>query len=355
MIGIDLFAGAGGMSCGARAAGVDVQSVVENDINSARTYIRNHNPKFGVHADDIRTYDPGQYEFDRDQGVIVFGGPPCQGFSTSNQRTRTSKNENNWLFMEFVRVVSAVRPDYFVFENVRGILETEGGIFVNRIKDQFEKLGFLTTSKILHTMDYGIPQKRARFFMVGSSNGTSYQFPKPTCTRAVTVADALSDLPYLKNGASECYRSYRCAAYNDYMVNMRGILTGCTNHLVTRNSNAVLTRYKHIPQGGNWENIPDRLMKNYADKTRCHTGIYRRLKLDQPSVVIGNYRKNMLVHPTQNRGLSVREAARIQSFPDDFVFKGSIGFQQQQVGNAVPPILAKQVFASLISQHTYHG
>ena len=112
----------------------------------------------------------------------------------------------------------------------------------------------------------------------------------------------------------------------------------------------ILERYKYIPQGGNWENIPNRLMKNYADKSRCHTGIYRRLKEDEPSVVIGNYRKNMLIHPTEDRGLSVREAARLQSFPDWFKFKGTIGSQQQQVGNAVPPLLAKAVFTSLMSQ-----
>jgi DNA (cytosine-5)-methyltransferase 1 len=99
-----------------------------------------------------------------------------------------------------------------------------------------------------------------------------------------------------------------------------------------------------VPPGGNWKNIPKRLMANYQDRRRCHTGIYRRLKWDQPSVVIGNFRKNMLIHPVQDRSLSVREAARLQSFPDWFEFTGSIGFQQQQVGNAVPPMLAEVVF-----------
>ena len=109
-----------------------------------------------------------------------------------------------------------------------------------------------------------------------------------------------------------------------------------------------MRRYPHVPQGGNWENIPARLMENYANRTRCHEWIYRRLSVDEPSVVIGNYRKNMLIHPTQDRGLSVREAARLQSFPDTFAFQGSIGLQQQQVGNAVPPLLAKAVFNSIL-------
>jgi DNA (cytosine-5)-methyltransferase 1 len=129
---------------------------------------------------------------------------------------------------------------------------------------------------------------------------------------------------------------------------MRDGLAVSRNHLVTRNADFILERYRFVPPGGNWEDIPIRLMKNYADRDRCHTGIYHRLRLDEPSKVIGNYRKNMVIHPSQNRGLSVREAARLQSFPDSFVFKGSIGFQQEQVGNAVPPLLAKAVFDAIV-------
>lgn len=120
---------------------------------------------------------------------------------------------------------------------------------------------------------------------------------------------------------------------------------------VSRNNDLAIERYTHIPQGGNWRDIPDWLMTNYADKSRCHSGIYRRLRANQPSVVISNYRKSMLIHPTQHRGLSVREAARIQSFPDTFIFKGPISHIQQQIGNAVPPLLAKAVVEQILSHY----
>jgi len=351
MIGVDIFAGAGGMSLGALAAGVDVQSVVESDIYASNTYLANHQPKYGVFADDIRNYEPCEFEYDRERStMVVFGGPPCQGFSTSNQRTRNAKNPNNWLFEEFVRVVSDIRPEWFVFENVKGIAETEKGVFVDEILDRFTSLGYTVEWSILSSEGFGVPQKRARFFIVGSSEGKSFKFPKPNSQVRITVGDAIGDLPQLNNGANQSYLKYPVDSHSEYSKQMRANLDGCSNHFVTRNNKLVLNRYKHVPQGGNWENIPASLMKNYADRSRCHTGIYRRLAIDEPSVVIGNFRKNMLIHPTQNRGLSVREAARLQSFPDGFVFKGSIGFQQQQVGNAVPPLLAKAIFEELISQ-----
>lgn len=348
MIGIDLFSGAGGMSLGARMAGIDVQQVVEADKYAATTYLLNHKPKYGLLADDIRKYSPAKMKGRDNRGLIVFGGPPCQGFSTSNQRTRSSKNANNWLFEEFIRVVHESRPDWVVFENVRGILETEGGIFVDQIIDSFLKLNYSVTYKLLNATEFGIPQKRFRLFIVGSLHKNNFQFPKGSNRKPITVRHAIADLPFIENGANECYLPYLHAANNRYAKNLRLDLKGCHNHLVTRNNSLILERYKHIQPGGNWEDIPDRLMKNYVDKSRCHTGIYHRLNWDEPSIVIGNYRKNMLIHPEQNRGLSVREAARLQSFPDDFVFTGSIGFQQQQVGNAVPPLLAKAVFDEII-------
>lgn len=347
MIGIDLFAGAGGMSLGARQAGIDVQVVVESDPWAVKTYQANHIPKYGVFAKDIRKFKMFNLDV-RNKPLVVFGGPPCQGFSTSNQKTRNSDNSNNWLFKEFIRVVQGYMPDWVVFENVKGILETEQGKFVEIIIKLFKKLGYSVSFKVLNANEFGVPQKRSRFFLVASLNGEGFDFPEVQTLKPVTVKQAISDLPILINGANQCSMQYSKKSRSSYAKIFRRGQKISKNNIVTRNNEQIIRRYRHIPQGGNWEDIPASLMKNYADRTRCHTGIYRRLIEDEPSVVIGNYRKNMLIHPTQDRGLSVREAARLQSFPDDFVFQGSIGFQQQQVGNAVPPLLAKAVFEKIM-------
>ena len=341
------------MSLGARLAGVDVVMAVEKDIHAASTYRKNH-PTAKLFEGDICDIST-QTIVSIPKGTkptVVFGGPPCQGFSYSNTRTRTVSNETNWLFEEYLRFVKAWRPDFVVFENVRGIIDTAGGIFFTSVTKQLRQLNYTLTSGVLNARDHGIPQDRARFFLVGTLHNKSFSLPKESGAPTPTVEDALADLPLLQNGSSKSWLPYGGQPPSRYAAELRQDSVQSPNHLVTRNADYIIQRYRHIPQGGNWENIPDSLMENYRDRTRCHTKIYHRLRLDSPSTVIGNYRKNMLIHPTQHRGLSVREAARIQSFPDCYEFTGSIGFQQQQVGNAVPPLLAKVVFSTLIKQAT---
>jgi DNA (cytosine-5)-methyltransferase 1 len=237
-----------------------------------------------------------------------------------------------------------------VFENVKGITDTAGGLFASQVVESLQGLGYLVDSDLLNSVDFGVPQDRTRFFVIGCRTGRQPKLPSPSEKPAPTVHDAIADLPVLPNGASVSWMPYRRPAWSTYAKLLRNGALKSPNHLVTRNSPLVIRRYAHIPQGGNWEDIPARLMRNYTDRQRCHTGIYHRLSYSKPSVVIGNFRKNMLIHPTQSRGLSVREAARLQSFPDDHTFCGSIGFQQQQVGNAVPPFLAQAVFNALTTQ-----
>ena len=351
MIGVDLFAGAGGLSLGAVRAGIRVSVAVEIDDHAVATYRKNHE-HCSIVIGDIRDVSDQQIRSisKGDDYSIVFGGPPCQGFSYSNSRTRNATNTTNWLFEQFIRFVRVWKPDFIVFENVRGITDTSRGLFLSKILAQFKRLQYVLTYGILNAKDYGVPQDRSRFFLLGTRHKVALTFPPPTVCRPLTVEDAIGDLPKLENGASTSWLPYGERPPSWYAQNLRSASGKSPNHLVTRNAQYVLERYSYVPQGGNWQNIPHQLMSNYEDFRRCHTGIYSRLRLDEPSSVIGNYRKNMLIHPTQDRGLSVREAARIQSFPDTYEFCGSIGFQQQQVGNSVPPLLAEAVFSHLLSE-----
>lgn len=348
MLGIDLFSGAGGMSIGATMSGIDVGFAVELDKRAAETFSLNHKDTILLNR-DIKVISATEFQgLDKKRQKVVFGGPPCQGFSTSNQKNRGKENINNWLFLDYLRLVKEIRPDWVVFENVKGLIETENGFFLDAVLKGFKEIGYTTSHFILNSAEFGVPQKRNRLFIVGSLHGIEVSPPKPTLTKPVTVKEALHDLPELNNGDNTDIKEYSSLAFSPYAKKLRGKLKECSNNFVTNNAPHILERYSHIPQGGNWEDIPKYLMGNYADVSRCHTGIYRRLKADEPSVVIGNFRKNMLIHPWKDRGLSVREAARLQSIPDWFRFSGSIGFQQQQVGNLVPPLLAKAVMDQIV-------
>ncbi len=346
MIGVDLFAGAGGLTLGAKQAGIKVVFAVESDPHAAETYAVNH-PDVQLFRNDIRKLRKIPVSAENEK-TVLFGGPPCQGFSTSNQRTRSRANKGNWMFQEFVRLAKLWKPDWIVLENVKGIIETERGAFFVMIVEAFKKLGFTVTTGKLDAADFGVPQHRERVFVIGSRHGVALPALRTQVKKPTSVKMALSDLPDLGNGAAIDVLPYKSAKRTAYVHGLRNGEAVVSGNLVSRNAKFVLKRYKHVPQGGNWEDIPASLMRNYRKNYECHTKIYHRLDANKPATVIGNYRKNMLIHPFQDRGLSVREAARIQSFPDTYRFCGSIGFQQQQVGNAVPPLLAKAVFESII-------
>lgn len=349
-IGIDIFSGAGGLSLGAEMAGFDVRLAVEKDKCATETYRRNH-PATKLIEGDIHDIDPLEHLhlLPNENVTIVFGGPPCQGFSTSNTMTRNMMNPNNSLFEEFVRFVSVLQPEWFVFENVEGFVHFENGKIKNKVEECFREMGYNVTSKVLWASDYGVPQRRNRFFMVGNRLGIDFQFPVPFGT-VITVEEAIGDLPDLVNGQMDALLSYKLPARraSDYARQMRYGSKRSRQNFVSRNEDYVIERYHYIGQGENWRSIPRELMQNYANTANCHSGIYKRLRANEPSIVISNYRKNMLIHPTQDRGLSVREAARLQSFPDRFVFSGSLMHIQQQIGNAVPPLLAKAVFERIL-------
>ena len=359
-LAIDLFAGAGGLSKGFEQAGFSIALAVEQDEHAAETYSRNH-PNTLLLREDIRGLDPHEcltrLALRPGDLTALIGGPPCQGFSESNKRNRTPSNPQNHMYREFVRFLAVMQPAWFVLENVNGIKTVAKGAILEQIVAAIVNLGYELDYASLNAADHGVPQHRRRLFIVGNRLGLTIQLPKPSHgvnkVPLVNVREAIEDLAVLPNGADVDYLTYppQDGRLSAYQAEMRA---NCDSHalqgnLVTRNNEAVVARYPLVPPGGNWSSIPSRLMKNYTDASRCHTGIYFRLRWAEPSKVIGNFRKNMLIHPSQDRGLSVREAARIQSFPDDYVFLGSIGFQQQQVADAVPPKLAQAVAQALLA------
>ncbi len=348
LIGIDLFSGAGGMSLGAEKAGIQIKAAVENDPYSAITFKANH--KYAtVITKDIEILDPNDV-FNK-KLFVMFGGPPCQGFSVSNTKTRNLENPKNRLFKEFIRFIKKLKPVWIIFENVEGFKYFNNGSFVNELKSEFYDLGYNNIfSDILNASDFGVPQNRKRFFMVGNNQGIKFALPK-TENSKITVDEAIHDLPSLKNGSIIEELPYKTKPLSKYAEQMRNGSKMASQNFVSRNKDYVIKRYQYIKYGENWKAIPEELMQNYKNLEKCHSGIYKRLDPNEIAVVIANFRKNMLIHPYEDRGLSIREAARLQSFPDNFIFKGSLNSMQQQIGNAVPPLLAETIFRKIVEYH----
>lgn len=251
--GIDLFSGAGGMSLGAKLAGVDVAISIDIDKNAVETFHMNHPTSLAIRA-DLETVDdillPSSSE-----PTIIFGGPPCQGFSTSNQRTRNAKNEKNWLFSAFIKIVRAVRPAWVIFENVKGILETDNGAFAELVQSQLQASGYSTCSGLLNAVDFGVPQSRTRFFVLARKGIVVPNLPRRTALKPITVEDAIHDLPSLTVGSNQAELPYRGPAETEYARCLRGALELVSGNQVSNNADIVVERYSHIPQGGNWRDM----------------------------------------------------------------------------------------------------
>jgi DNA (cytosine-5)-methyltransferase 1 len=357
-LGIDLFAGAGGLSLGFEAAGFNIAYAIEHDKSAAKTYAKNRKRR-SVHVEttDIKkiTTPAVMKKLGVKKGEldIVIGGPPCQGFSTSNRQTRHIDNPNNHLVYRYVTFVKKMRPKWFLMENVSGMETFEKGAVRDDLLETFKSMGYDAVFMILNSSDFGVPQHRKRIFFIGNRVGQPMAFiekiKRASQGKPVTIRDAISDLPHLENGHLECKMPYngRKRKLSMYQREMRKSMNeSVRNNLVTMNQELAVQRFKQIKQGENLKALArraPRLVANYSKIENCHSWIYLRLPWSRPSVTLNNFRKNMIIHPAQHRGLSVREAARLQSFPDKYVFHGSIGSQQQQVANSVPPLLSKAI------------
>ena len=298
---VDLFAGAGGLSQGFRDAGFTVVQAVDSDHNAMVTYAANH-PTTDPICADIRKLDPAtclrRVGLRPGEIAAVIGGPPCQGFSESNRRTRILANPRNHLYRDFLRFVEYIQPLWVVLENVGGLRTFEQGLIVDAITTSIRRAGYFAEWLVLNAAKYGVPQVRRRLFMVASRRRIAIPRVLEEQTQPFTVRDAIADLPHLDNGASTDLLAYATEPQSRYQKAMRQDHADLvSSNLVTRNADYVLARYEYIPQGSNWTAIPRRLMSNYTNPKRCHTGIYHRLSWNRPSKVIGNFRKNMWFFP----------------------------------------------------------
>ena len=377
MKSVDLFAGAGGLSCGLKQSGFF--PILANELvpQYAETYQINHQDTQMIVGDVRQVCEInikkllGAKEGEID---LVAGGPPCQGFSI-NAPIRTLDDERNHLFKDFLRVVASLKPKAVLIENVPGIISLGKGTVVKQIYAELEAMGYKVGHRILFAGHYGVPQMRFRtvFIAIKKYKG-EILFPEPQFSakavanftgakdlcisipplfyqdlkQQVTVWDALSDLPKIENNQKSNPEKYKLKPQNDYQKYLREDCKKLTSHYCAGIAQVNLERLKHIPQGGSWRDIPHDLLPEGLKRARRsdHTKRYGRLHPDALcSTVLTKCDPHWgsFFHPTQDRVISVREAARIQSFPDTYLFSGSITQEYEQVGNAVPPLLGKAI------------
>ena len=356
---IDLFCGAGGLSAGFHQAGFDVLLGQDWDGSAAETFKASHSGAkyLGGSVEHVDSKDILKFVgLKRGQLDVLVGGPPCQGFSVNNHK-RVSSDPRTQLFKHYLRILDGLKPNWLVMENVTGMLSLDNGRFVAETIFGMQALGYSVECKVLKAEEFGVPQERRRLVFIGNRIGLPVSFPEPSHGKGkrsfTTVWDAISDLPALANGESTLFEAYRSAPQNDYQRRLRIDSLAPLNHRAPKLSGLNMTRLEHIPQGGSWRDIPIFLLPEGMKKAKRsdHTKRYGRPRKNDLACTIltkCDIHWGAYIHPTQNRALTVREAARLQSFPDNFQFLGCMTEQFKQVGNAVPPLLARCIAENIL-------
>ena len=305
---------------------------------------------------------------------LLLAGPPCQGFSLANRRSRSHDNPANRLSLLVVSFARILEPKLLILENVPGIRtlrvdDGQGETTTEVLQRRLRRLGYSSAVMLLDAAEYGVPQHRLRSFLIAARtqdvlHHAASLVPPPTHGPGrdrpfVTVDEAINDLPPISNGNCRGTLDYAHEPRSSFQQYIRRYSDGrVTDHLTSNHSPYVLQRYRRIPPGGNWTAIPS-LMSNYTDRSRTHRNIYYRLHPTAPARTIGNFRKAMTIHPRQTRGLSLREAARLQSIPDWFSFSDpsqpitrgvapGLNAYQQQIGNAVSFVLTQRLLSHVV-------
>jgi DNA (cytosine-5)-methyltransferase 1 len=344
---VDLFCGVGGLSYGF-AHDDDFVILAANEIlpNMAKAYSLNH-PHTKVYVKDIKHFgvDDLIKDFQVSQVDVLIGGPPCQAYSTSGKRAENDPRAV--LFHEYFRLVKELNPKLFLFENVKGLISIQGGKILAEIISKAEELGYMTSYQLLKATDFGSPQIRERIFLVGSKK--PFLFPSPTHTKAITLSEALSDLPLVKSG--EVAYQYATPPQNEYQKVMRKNAPSLLlDQEAPRHNSNFISYMKALPIGGSRKDVPsadDLIGKSFPNG-------YARLWWDRPCSTItrnfGTPSSARCIHPLVERALTTREGARIQGFPDDYVFCGSRSEKNLQIGNAVPTQISI-AFTDAIKRH----
>ena len=367
---VDLFSGAGGLTFGFQNTIKNNKFVSRNDFNirfanefnhDAAEAFRQNYPKVTMIEEDIANIDE---HFLKSKGIsskrvdLVIGGPPCQSFSTVGKRQYDKRAK---MYREYRRILSFIQPKMFVFENVYGLLtmkNEQNGPIIRNVKESFNDLssfgdvsGYDVYTKLINAKDFGVPQNRERVFLIGIRKDLKIKFEwtfpeETTLNNEITLRDAISDLPILGN--NEQKNNYICEPRTEYQALLRGNQTELLNH-VSRNHGERLQKIMRALGEGQGKNDINRMVEDgILDKdlylTSGYNNTYGRLWWDKPSTTITNNLSTpsslRCIHPEQNRALTAREGARIQSFPDNYKFVGGLQAINSQIGNAVPPILS---------------
>lgn len=345
---IDLFAGCGGLSLGFIQNGFEITRAVEFDSEIAKTYSENH-PKTEMIVDDIGNIDNDKY-FSEGEADIVIGGCPCQGFSTAGARIRKGfvEDPRNYLFKHFLNIVKTVKPKMFIMENVKGMMTMQKGEIFQEIitalsdKEIMDGEQYYVYFKVLKGVDLGIPQKRERLFIIGIKDKDIDFESMLKATKQkivenhdeffnkVSIKDAISNMPTVSlDGIVD--NPNPNTSYEKYLASSKPTIT---NHIKTKHSKKAVERMRQVGNGENFTSLSEKI-------NSVHSGAYGRLCWDEVAPTITTRfdtpAGGRFIHPTEDRTLTPREAARIQSFPDSFIFVGNKTSVCKQIGNAVPP------------------
>lgn len=362
---LDLFCGTGGFSHGFEQTGkFEVIAGLDLLADRIQTFAVNHEKAIS-YCNDIMKFHLPRFINDGVRPDVIIGGPPCQGFSSIRPyRSINEHDMRNNLFEYYVETVRFLKPEWFVLENVVGLVTHMRGKTLSMLLQLFHSLGYTVSWKVLNAVHFGLPQRRERLIIVGNKNGKHFEFPKPThyfegrsmvgkkhrqivnnhLKKPITVIDAIGDLPSLEAGDHNM-KYLKKQKKSDYARRLRGDEKKLTLHKSTLHSTRLLNIIKYA--GPNINSIPDGLVTGFSTS-------YSRLEPNEPSVTITvNFvfpGSNKCIHPFQDRALTPREGARLQGFEDSYVFVGNRSQTVKQIGNAVPPILGKIIAESILKQ-----